>query len=96
MLALQETKAREDQLPLMGLQSMGYDVKVNDPFKGVALVQAYSDPAAGRHSLQVEINKRLYMDEATLQPHDGFVPLQRDLMRLIDAVADSFAAPVRR
>jgi exodeoxyribonuclease-3 len=26
VLALQETKAREDQLPLMGLQSMGYEV----------------------------------------------------------------------
>ncbi len=26
VLALQETKARDDQLPLMGLQSMGYDV----------------------------------------------------------------------
>src|SRR2546427_211364 len=33
------------------LAGMGYDVKVNDPFKGVALVQAYSDPEAGRHSL---------------------------------------------
>ena len=78
------------------LQSMGYDVKVNDPFKGVALVQAYSDPAAGRHSLQIEINKRLYMDEATLQPHAGFEPLQRNLMQLIEAVLDFLPAPARR
>ena len=28
VLALQETKAREDQLPLMGLQALGYDVAV--------------------------------------------------------------------
>ena len=28
VLALQETKAREDQLPLMGLQAAGYDVKI--------------------------------------------------------------------
>jgi len=68
------------------LAGMGYDVKVNDPFKGVALVQAYSDPKAGRHSLQIEINKRLYMDEATLQPTAGFEPLQRHLMRLIEAL----------
>ena len=26
VLAVQETKAREEQLPLMGLQSRGYDV----------------------------------------------------------------------
>ena len=49
------------------LAGMGYDVKVNDPYKGVELVRAYSDPKKGRHSLQIEINKRLYMNEATLQ-----------------------------
>jgi N-formylglutamate deformylase len=74
------------------LSSMGYDVKVNDPFKGVALVQAYSDPAAGRHSLQVEINKRLYMDNDTLEPHAGFDALQHNLMRLIDALIERYGA----
>lgn len=74
------------------LAAMGYEVTVNDPFKGVALVQLYSNPAAGRHSLQLEINKRLYMDEATVQPHAGFAPLQRDLMRLIDALVDGWGA----
>jgi N-formylglutamate amidohydrolase len=78
------------------LAALGYDVKVNDPFKGVALVQKYSNPAAGRHSLQIEINKRLYMDEVTLQPSAGFDALQRSLMRLIDAIVDGFAAPARR
>ena len=40
MLALQETKAREDQLPLMGLQALGYDVAVagTNQWNGVALV----------------------------------------------------------
>ena len=47
------------------LAGMGYDVRVNDPYKGVELVRAYSNPAEGRMSLQLEINKRLYMDEAT-------------------------------
>jgi len=75
------------------LSDWGYDVKVNDPFKGVELVKAYSDPAAGRHSLQLEINKRLYMDEASLQPHAGFASLQRQLMQLIDAIVDNFARP---
>jgi N-formylglutamate deformylase len=73
------------------LAGWGYDVKVNDPYKGVELVKAYSDPAAGRHSLQIEINKRLYMDEAALQPHDGFAPLQRRLMQLLDGIVDTFA-----
>jgi N-formylglutamate deformylase len=72
------------------LVARGYDVKVNDPFKGVELVRAYSNPAAGFHSLQLEVNKRLYMDQATLQKHAGFVRLQADLMALLDAIAERF------
>jgi exodeoxyribonuclease-3 len=40
VLLLQETKAREDQLPLMGLQSLGYDVAAAgfDQWNGVAII----------------------------------------------------------
>jgi exodeoxyribonuclease III len=40
VLALQETKAREDQLPLMGLQARGYDIAAvgYSQWNGVALV----------------------------------------------------------
>ncbi len=40
VLALQETKAREDQLPLMGLQSMGYEVAAagTNQWNGVAII----------------------------------------------------------
>ncbi|MFO1217628.1 MAG: N-formylglutamate amidohydrolase [Burkholderiaceae bacterium] len=73
------------------LAALGYDVAVNDPFKGVELVRAFADPAAGRHSLQLEVNKRLYMDEATQQKHDGFVRLQQHLMALLQAIVRDFA-----
>ena len=72
------------------LAALGYEVKVNDPFKGVELVRAFADPATGFHSLQLEVNKRLYMDEATLQKHGGFLRLQADLMGLLDAIAGRF------
>jgi len=65
------------------LAGMGYQVKVNDPYKGVELVRAYSDPKAGRHSLQIEINKRLYMDEGTLQKTAGFASLQKNIANLL-------------
>jgi N-formylglutamate amidohydrolase len=64
------------------LAGMGYDVKVNDPYKGVELVRAYSDPKAGRHSLQIEINKRLYMNEKTLEKGAGFGNIQKRLAEL--------------
>ena len=70
------------------LTAMGYVVAVNDPYKGVELVRAYSDPARGRHSVQLEINKRLYMDEASRTRSAGFDSLQRDLVTLVRAVID--------
>src|SRR3546814_4975971 len=36
------------------LRSLGYEVKINEPYKGVELVRRYADPAAGRHSLRSE------------------------------------------
>ena len=70
------------------LAARGHDVRVNDPFKGVELVRAYSNPKLHRHSLQIEINKRLYMDERSRERHAGFVRLQADLMHLLAALAD--------
>ena len=78
------------------LAAQGYEVKVNDPFKGVELVRAYANPAAGRHSLQVEVNKRLYMDQATRKRHAGFEPLQANLMHLLEALCQRYAAQARR
>jgi N-formylglutamate deformylase len=70
------------------LRGMGYDVRINDPYKGVELVRAFSDPKAGRHSLQIEVNRRLYMDERTRARNAGFAELQRNLDRLLHQVAD--------
>jgi N-formylglutamate deformylase len=77
------------------LAALGYDVKVNDPFKGVELVRAYADPAAGRHSLQLEVNKRLYMDTTTLHKTPGFHTLQAHLMQLVDAILEHFTPQAR-
>jgi N-formylglutamate deformylase len=69
------------------LRAMGYDVKINDPYKGVELVRAFSDPGAQRHSLQIEVNRRIYMDERTREKTPGFGELQANLARLLAAVA---------
>jgi len=71
------------------LAGMGYRVTVNDPYKGVELIRAYSDPKAGRHSLQIEINKRLYMDETTLAKAPGFAQLQKNLGELLKVLRKS-------
>jgi len=78
------------------LLAMGYSVAVNDPYKGVELVRAYAEPRRRRHSLQVEVNKRLYMDEATRTRHEGFARLQADLARLVEAINDYIGSALRR
>jgi N-formylglutamate amidohydrolase len=70
------------------LTGFGYQVTINDPYKGAELVRAYSDPAAGRHSLQIEIKRALYMDEAAIRPHAGFDELRANLTRLIEVIRD--------
>jgi N-formylglutamate deformylase len=57
----------------------GYSVAINDPYKGVELVRKHGRPAERRHSLQVELKRTLYMDEATLEPTAGYARLERDL-----------------
>jgi len=66
------------------LKSRGYSVDYNHPYKGVELVRRYGDPANHRHSLQLEINRKLYMDERTLELHAGFEPLKRSLRSLVE------------
>ena len=73
------------------LRGLGYSVKVNDPYKGVELVRAYSDPARGRHSLQIEINRALYMDESSFERLPRFRELKEDLGRLIRTICDHAA-----
>ncbi len=68
------------------LLGFGYSVALNYPYKGVELVRRYSNPPAHRHSVQIEINRKLYMDEATLALHDGFAPLQQHLKALVEGL----------
>lgn len=70
------------------LAGRGYSVGVNDPYKGVELVRANGDPSDNRHSMQLEINRRLYMDESTRIPNEGFKPLQALLTELSAHLAD--------
>src|SRR5262249_37732899 len=45
------------------LTSFGYRVAVNDPYAGGIIVQQTGVPSRGVHSIQIEINRALYLDE---------------------------------
>jgi N-formylglutamate amidohydrolase len=69
------------------LKGLGYRVAINDPYKGVELVRRYSNPATGRHSLQIEIARNLYMDENTYKKSAQFNRLKDDIDKLIQFCA---------
>ena len=64
------------------LEGMGYRVARNAPYAGGYTTEFYGRPGEGLHALQVEINRGLYLDEATLTPTAGFARLKHDLDRL--------------
>lgn len=78
-------------LVVESLRAHGHDVSVNDPYKGAELTSRYADPAQGRHALQIEINRRLYMDEQTIEKNAGYDSLHGQLTELARQVC-AFAA----
>lgn len=85
------TTAHPDLSQLMceHLRGMGYSVAYNHPYKGVELVRRYGNPASQRHSIQLEINRRLYMDENTLAITPGFSPLKAHLQSLVELLLET-------
>ena len=66
------------------LAALGYSVAHNHPYKGVELVRRYSNPANNRHSIQLEINRKLYMNEESLALTAGFDSLRVHLRSLVE------------
>lgn len=77
------------------LVGRGYEVRINNPFKGVELVRRHGRPAARRHSLQIEVNRRLYLDEETREPNGDFARTRRDLAALVARLAEFARAAAR-
>ncbi|GAB4369157.1 MAG: N-formylglutamate amidohydrolase [Kiloniellaceae bacterium] len=69
------------------LAALGYSVSVNKPYKGAEIIRCCGRPAENRHSLQIEMKRSLYMDEATVTANAGYAKLKADLGHLIADVA---------
>jgi N-formylglutamate amidohydrolase len=65
----------------------GYQVSRNKPFAGGFTTRHYGHPQQGRHALQIEINRALYMDEAAIQHNDGMAKMTGDITALIETLA---------
>ena len=74
------------------LSARGYDVRIDHWYKGVEIVRLAGDPARGCHSLQVEINRRLYMDERKIEKSAGYADMKTMITGLIDELRRFAAA----
>ena len=70
------------------LADCGYDVQLNRPYAGGFITEHYGKPGLGVHALQIEINRALYLNEATLEKTAGFAVLAATLNRVIARMVD--------
>lgn len=79
------------------LRERGYVVVRNKPYAGGYITEHYGNPSAGLHAVQVEINRGLYMDEASYQRGPDFYQVRADLAavarRLFDLGIADLAPP---
>ncbi len=64
------------------LREMGYTVVRNAPYSGGFITRNYGCPETGVHALQIEINRALYMDEATIERTGGLATVAENMSRL--------------
>lgn len=65
----------------------GYSVAINDPYAGMDLLTTHGDPENQCHSLQIELNRSLYLNEQTREPLPQFGQVQADITSLLTDLA---------
>ncbi|MEM7750501.1 MAG: N-formylglutamate amidohydrolase [Pseudomonadota bacterium] len=81
------------------LVKLGHQVQLNRPYAGGFITEHYGQPKDDVHALQIEINRGLYLDEASLQKSRNFEQFQSQMSeviarttQLIPGILDSRAA----
>jgi N-formylglutamate amidohydrolase len=69
------------------LSGRGYLVRRNDPYAGGFITAHYGQPADDVHVLQIEIARRLYMDESRFERLAGLRVVQQQITDLISLLS---------
>jgi len=70
------------------LSEAGYQVVRNHPYAGGFTTRHYGAPAGRVHALQIEINRALYMNEATLERAAGLSRIAGQMIALAGALRE--------
>ena len=67
---------------------LGYSIGRNKPYAGGFITEHYGNPASGLHTVQLELNRAIYMDERRRERSLRFTQVAADFTVLADALAD--------
>lgn len=65
------------------IEDEGWSVRRNSPFSGAYICSTYGRPGRNIHVVQVEIDRALYMDEATITPLPEFASFSERMTNVI-------------
>jgi N-formylglutamate amidohydrolase len=74
------------------LVNLGFSVAINDPFKGAEILRQHGNPEAGVHSLQIEVNRALYMHVESFEKTADFSNTRERLTQFMRDLRDWVAA----
>ncbi len=66
----------------------GFQVAYNWPYVGGGITQLYGQPKLGFNTIQVELNRKLYMDEVTQLKNQAFLKVQEQLKNALLTVVE--------
>src|SRR5664279_4050763 len=66
---------------------LGYSVGRNKPYAGGFITEHYGNPASGLHTIQLELNRAIYMDERRRERGSRFAQVAADFGALAEALA---------
>ena len=69
------------------LNALGLETARNTPYAGGYTTEAYGRPAEGLHAIQVELNRALYLHEATMVRSTGYASLAGAMEQLFARLA---------
>ena len=69
------------------MSRLGYSVGRNKPYAGGFITEHYGNPASGLHTIQLELNRAIYMDERRRSRGERFAQVAEDFAVLADVLA---------
>jgi N-formylglutamate amidohydrolase len=70
------------------MRRLGYSVGRNKPYAGGFITEHYGNPTSGLHTIQLELNRAIYMDERRRERGPRFARVSEDFAALAETLAE--------